>query len=328
MESKTLISIIVPVFNVEKYLKKCVISLIAQTYENLEIILVDDGSDDNSPKICECLAKEDSRIIVIHQSNSGVSAARNVGFEAARGEFIAFVDGDDYISPYMIESLYDRIVADQSDLAICGYKKVNEEGHELSTATIPDMVVSGTQAIKMHYRDTAGIMVLPWDKLYHRKLFNDIRFPVGKRCEDEAVFYLFLDLCERVSILAEPYYYYIQHKDSFMGRSYSVERLDGVEAFYKRYLFYRDHSDQYQDLLQPEGKAFVWLFYDVIRHFHPTTETEKERIREIYGMAKAMSSQSEINWTFRERMKLRFPDLYLSTRIIKDRVLQKRLRQG
>ena len=322
MKSKALISIIVPVYNVEEYLEKCVFSLITQTYKNLEIILIDDGSNDRSPKICDFLVKKDPRIVVIHQNNSGVSAARNTGIEASSGEFIAFIDGDDYISPYMMECLYRRIVSDQSDVAICGYRKVDEEGHELSVATIPDMIVSGPQAIRMHYQDTAGIMVLPWDKLYHRKLFNDIRFPIGKRCEDEAVFYQILDLCERASILAEPYYSYVQHEDSFMGRSYSIERLDGVEAFYERYLYYQDHRDQYQDLLEPEGKAFVWLFYDAVRHFQPTTNEEKERIQEIYRMAKTMSFQSEINWSFREKIKLRFPELYLSVRNIKDRVLQ------
>lgn len=317
-----LISIIVPVYNVERYLDKCIMSILAQTYENLEIILVDDGSSDKSSEICDLFAEKDLRILVIHQHNKGLSAARNVGIEHAKGEYLAFVDGDDYISPLMIEHLYSRIVLDQADIAICGYRKVDEEGRELSVATIPDAVVSGVQAIKMHYQNTSGIMLMPVNKIYAKKLFESIRFPIGKVHEDEAIFYRVLDLCERVSILAEPLYSYVQHEDSIMGRGYSVERLDGVEAFYERFLFYRDHGDKYQDLLQTEGEMFIWLFYDVIRQFRPHTREEKERVREIYSMARTMYSQQEISWSFRERIKLRFPELYLCARRIKDIVLK------
>lgn len=327
MESKTLISMIVPVYNVEKYLKKCVESIVAQTYQHLEIILVDDGSTDKSTEICDQYAREDTRIMVIHQKNSGVSAARNTGIACARGEFFSFIDGDDYVSPNMIEHLYSRIVQDCSDLAVCGYKKVDEEGNELEVAAIPDAVVSGSQAIRLHYKQTAGIMMIPCDKLYHRSLFDTVQFPVGKRCEDEATFYRILDLCDRVSILSDPLYFYVQHKDSFMAREYSVERLDGVEAFYDRYLFYRDHGERYQDLLQQEGALFVWLFYDVIRHFHPTTKEEKERLNDIYRMARTMCSQSEVDWSLRERIKLRLPELYVSVRKIKDILLRKGYKQ-
>lgn len=321
-----LISIIVSVYNVERYLDKCITSILAQTYENLEIILVDDGSSDKSSEICDLFAEKDSRIQVIHQLNKGVSVARNVGIEHSKGEYLAFVDGDDYISPLMIEHLYSRIMLDQADIAICGFRKVDEEGRELSIATIPDAVVSGSQAIRMHYQHTAGIMMIPVDKLYNRRLFDTVRFPDGRRCEDEATFYRILDLCERASILAEPLYSYVQHEDSFMGRDYSVERLDGVEAFYERFHFYRDHRDKYQDLLQQEGEMFIWLFYDVIRQFRPHTREEKERVREIYSMARTMYSQQEINWSFRERIKLRFPELYLCARRIKDIVLKNTIR--
>ena len=322
MEPQTLISIIVPVYNAEKFLEKCVDSIVEQTYQSLEIILVDDGSTDHSPEICDQLSRKDPRILVIHQKNAGVSAARNAGIGYARGEYLAFIDGDDYISPYMMEHLYSRIVEDHSEVAVCGYRKVDEEGYELSVATIPDAIVSGPQAIRMHYNQTAGIMMIPVDKLYHRKLFETVRFPLGKRCEDEATFYRILDLCDRVSILAEPLYFYVQHEDSFMGREYSVERLDGVEAFYDRYMFYRDHGERYQDLLQPEGKLFVWLFYDVMRQFQPNTDEERKRVNEVCKMGREMCSQCGLKWTLRERMKLLFPEIYVKARRTKDKLLQ------
>ena len=317
-DREELISIVVPTFNGASYLNRCVLSLLEQTYKKTEIILVDDGSTDDTSLICEQFAERDSRVVVIHQKNAGVSAARNTGISNAKGDYVALVDGDDYISPQMIEKLYKRMVKDQADVAICGYKKVNEKGYKLGEVTIPDAVVSGIQAIQMHYQSTTGIMPVPWNKLYCKKLFSHVRFPEGKRCEDEATFYLLLNMCDKVSILSEPCYYYVQHEDSFMGGKYKVARLDGVEASYDRYLFYREHSDRYQELLQPEGRAFLWLFYDAVRHFHPSTNEERVRFREIYRMARIMSSQSEANWSLRELMKLRFPELYVSVRNIKD----------
>ena len=314
-----LISVIVPVFNADKYLKQCVTSILAQEYDHLEIILIDDGSTDNSLKTCELFAKVDSRIIVIHQDNAGVSAARNAGIEHSRGEYLAFVDGDDYISPHMMECMYKRIIEDQADMAVCGYRRVDEDGHELSVATIPNTIVSGQQAIRMHYNQTDGIMMIPCDKLYSKKLFDRVRFPVGKRCEDEASFYRILDRCERVSVLAEPFYFYVQHEDSFMGKSYSVERLDGVEAVFERFFFYLASGERYMDLLQPEGKLFVWLFHDAIRNFRPKTKKDYERVQEIYKMARVMCSQRKVKWSLRERIKLRFPELYLVVRRTKDR---------
>lgn len=319
---KPLISIIVPVFNSAPFLERCLTSLLEQSYKNTEIILVDDGSTDNSPTICDLFAEKESRIVVIHQKNLGVSVARNTGITCARGNLLAFIDADDYISTQMIEKLFNRITSDQADVAICGYKKVDEKGNELRVITISDAVVSGKQAIKMHYQNTAGIMVLPVNKLYHKKLFEHIRFPEGKRCEDEALFYRILDLCERVSILSEPYYCYVQHENSFMGGVYKVARLDGIEASFERYLFYSAHSEKYQDLLQPEGKAFVWLFNDVMQHFQPTTKEEKERVHEIYKMARIMCSQREVIWSLRQRMKLRFPVFYYAAKKIKDRLFQ------
>ena len=319
-----LISIVVPIYNVEKYLKQCIMSIIEQTYEHLEIILIDDGSTDNSAEICDQFAYKEPRIVAIHQNNAGVSAARNTGIVRARGEYVAFVDGDDFISPHMIKGLYSRIVQDQSDIAICGYRRVDEEGHELSVISVPNAVVSGVRAIKMHYEDTGGMMPIPVNKLYQRRVLDQVQFPEGKRCEDEATFYRILDLCEKVSILSEPYYSYVQHADSFMGGNYSVQRLDGVEVSYERYLFYRNQGDRYRDLLQPEGKAFAWLFYDVIRHFHPKTNEEAERIQEIYRIAGEMYSQKEVKWTMREKLKLRYPEIYVSARIMKDRLLRSR----
>ena len=315
-----LFTVVVPVYNVEKYLEKCISSIIGQTYSNIEIILVDDGSTDNSSAMCDRYAEEDSRVTVIHQKNTGVSAARNTGIENANGEYIAFIDGDDYISNQMMECLYNRIVSDHSDVAICGYRCVDDMGHELNIATVEDAIVSGAEALRIHYeRNTHGIMAITWNKLYRRRLFEFVRFPEGKRCEDEAVFYRILDLCGKVSILSEHYYYYVQHDDSFMGGTYKAARIDGIEVSYERFLFYYEHKDRYGDLLQPEGKVFSWLFYDMLQHFDPQTDEERRRVRDVCKIARKICFQREVKWTVKEKMKLLYPKFYVTAKKVKEK---------
>lgn len=315
-----LVSIIAPVYNAEKYLEKCINSILNQTYSCIEVILVDDGSQDRSGEICDRFAAEDARITVIHQINMGVSAARNIGVQKARGDYLAFIDGDDYILPQMIEKMLCRIEEDKSEMAICGFIRVDEKGKELSTVSISSALVTGPEAVSLHYKNTRGIMPIPVNKLYQKQLFDSVLFPEGKRHEDEATFYRFMDQCKRVSILSEPLYCYVQHVNSYMSGTYTVVRLDGVEASFERYRFYREKKERYKKLLQPEGKAFLWLFYDAVRHFQPETEQEKERVHEICRMAREMCDQPDVHWTLREKVKLCYPKIYMTARKLKDRL--------
>ena len=235
------ISVIVPVYNVERYVEKCVASICAQTYKNLEIILVDDGSTDTSGAICDRLAKEDSRIVVIHQKNAGLSAARNAGLEIAKGEYLGFIDSDDYIAPQMYEKMLDRICTDGSDMAICSFVKVDEHGNQLrSVVGFTDSVITGKEAFlriteKGRYN---WEYILAWNKLYRKELFTAVRFPVGKVNEDLFTLPEILFASLSVSLVKDLFYFYVQRETSIIGLSKtnagaSIALLDEFEAFLK-----------------------------------------------------------------------------------------------
>ena len=238
-----LVSIIVPVYNTEQYLEKCIESIRDQSYPNLEIILVDDGSTDHSGEICDHYSIIDSRIKVVHEENGGQAKARNTGIHISLGQLFLFVDSDDYINKYMVEHMYNRIEKDRSDLAVCGHCFLDEEGNIIEIFTIRDQVRTGYQTLEMAYCGTKNDYLFNsviWNKLYKRSRFEQIRFPEGRVQEDEATVYKLLDQCRNVSILSEPLYYYTRRSNSTMTSTYSLRRLDGVEACFERYFYYRN----------------------------------------------------------------------------------------
>lgn len=238
MKIEPLISIIVPAYNVEKYINKCVDSIIAQTYNNLEIILVDDGSSDSTGKICDEYLKYDNRIIVIHKSNGGLSDARNAGLDIAKGEYIGFVDGDDYISINMYKSLYNRIIADKTDMAVCSFSYVNEFGEDLSNLNacnpLSNEIVQFPHFFSKLVSERYWYFAIAVNKLYSKKIWNNLRFPYAKLHEDEFVAHKVMGLCASISFLEEKNYFYVQRKGSIIQSTYNVNRLDAVEAMMDR----------------------------------------------------------------------------------------------
>lgn len=185
MEQDILISVIVPVYNVEKYLPKCVDSILNQTYRNLEVILVDDGTKDASDAICDDYARKDPRVKVIHKVNGGLSSARNAGIDIARGEYLGFVDSDDWIEPETYESLL-KLARKYDVKLVCGGRyNVNDATGERTAGICPpaEEVISGQELVKRIFL-WDNIDSAAWDKLYHRSLFRQIRYPVGKIVED------------------------------------------------------------------------------------------------------------------------------------------------
>ena len=211
------ISVIIPVYRVEEHLRECVDSVINQTYTNLEIILVDDGSPDSCPQICDEYARADDRVKVIHKPNGGLSSARNAGIDIATGKWIGFVDSDDFIAPNMYEKLY--IIVEGCDLAICNYSKVNEESALLNSdnAHMKDEVLTKVEALyKATYPSCMVYYITAWNKLYSSKLFADIRFPEGKLHEDEFIVHHIFDKCAKVATTSECLYMYRQRDGSIM----------------------------------------------------------------------------------------------------------------
>lgn len=222
-----LISIIVPVYKVEQYLEKCIKSILAQTYTNFELILVDDGSPDSCPEICEEYAKIDNRIVVIHKENGGLSDARNAGLDIAKGAYIGFVDSDDYIAPEMYEVLLKQMQTDQSEMACCNYLQVDENDIPYENQELPlrDGCIdqSGAFVFLTRYGGYYGIAC---NKLYRREVFDEIRYPYGRKFEDFFIIFKVLDKCQRISHVSLPMYYYVRREGSITLEKQSIKDLD------------------------------------------------------------------------------------------------------
>lgn len=223
-----LVSVIVPVYKVEPYLCKCVDSILAQTYQNLEIILVDDGSPDACGAICDEYAKQDSRITVIHKPNGGLSDARNAGLDVMTGKYVAFVDSDDWIMPRMYETLLQMLKQFQADIAFGAVADDLEQDGKVTTVKVSNygdepFSESAAEAMRRYFHGSWAA----WDKLYKADLFRDIRYPVGEINEDEAIVLQLLSKCTRVCYTNEVFYHYMRRPSSgsITAASFSVKKL-------------------------------------------------------------------------------------------------------
>lgn len=277
MNTTPLISVIVPVYNVEPYLDRCVQSIVDQTYTNLEIILVDDGSPDNCPAMCDAWAEKDCRIRVIHKKNGGLSDARNAGMAAAAGEYIAFVDSDDWIDPDMYELLYTRMTNDDCDIAACGVEMVWEDGSPSRPLTAPGCSVLDTNEAMGALLDESRLKQPVWYKLYRTSLIRDLAFPVGKYHEDVFWSYQAIARARRVSVCDSPCYFYLQRAGSIMGASYSLKRLDAVEAKTQMTEYIAEHFPA----LAPKARvnlAFTCLYHGQLTMKHLSGPERKQAL--------------------------------------------------
>ncbi len=240
-----LISVIVPIYNVEKYIRKCIDSIINQTYINLEIILVDDGSPDNCGEICDEYAKKDNRIKVIHKQNGGLSSSRNAGLDIAKGEYISFIDSDDYVAENFIEKLYDVCIKNEADIAECDFLKfendvLNENNQEYSCECYKPIEMQN----KIFTKENVKTIVV-WNKLYKKYIYENLRFPEGKINEDEFITYKAFYNCKRnIAVINEKLYYYRFNSESIMGSKFNVKRLDALEALKERKTFYKEKNEE------------------------------------------------------------------------------------
>lgn len=229
-----LISIIVPVYKVEKYLRRCLDSILSQIYRNIEIIIVDDGSPDMCGDICDEYNKLDYRIKVIHKKNAGLSDARNTALQMAQGEYICFVDSDDWVSPYYVEHLYEAISRGQADLGISWFEGVSERqtSHTKFEEKLLKYQCLNTEGClkKLLYQD--GVETCAWGKLYKRELFMGVRYPSGKLYEDIPVTYEAIKRSKKIAIIGNVDYYYFQREDSIQNVQFSNRKLDAIELCY------------------------------------------------------------------------------------------------
>lgn len=227
---KPLISIVVPVYNVEKYIRRCVDSIINQSYKKIEVWLVDDGSPDECGQICDMYAAKDERIRVIHKSNGGLSDARNVAMQNCTGEYTTFIDSDDWVSVYYIENLVEAITRNNSDLAISWFENVFENDSIIKSSTntlIGYTCLNSTECLeKMLYQD--GVETSAWGKLYKTELIKDLRYPVNKIYEDIPVTYESIKRAHRIALICNVDYYYFQRRDSIQNVLFNERKLDGI----------------------------------------------------------------------------------------------------
>ena len=302
-----LISVIIPIYNVEEYLYDCVTSVVNQTYTNLEIILVDDGSPDNCPQMCDEWAKRDSRIRVIHKKNGGLSDARNAGIEISTGEYIAFVDSDDYLKLDMLEKLYTAAKRADADIAACGI--LTCDGEKQTAWGCKDMVGTSEQIYALLYNDTA-YPVAAWNKLYRRSCWESLRFPVGKTCEDAFTTYQLIHNAERIVMIPEALYCYRIRPGSIMTSSFSLKKMDEEEAWRCNYQFMEQFYPQFRK------RAFDFYLQRVNILIQSMNKTDRESFAEQYQLLRGILKSNFWYVVFSSKLKLK-PRIKLALDILK-----------
>lgn len=249
--SKPLISIIVPVYNVQDYVLKCLASLKRQEYSNIEIVVVDDGSTDDSGSICDDFAKKEKNVQVFHKKNGGLSSARNYGLKKSKGEIVAFVDSDDYVKKEYISDMYEKMRQEQADIVVCGY---NLEKPEI------DKTLSGDEATVRLLTRQLNIDILAWNKLYKKDLFlkNNIWFPEGENHEDLLTTYKVYSKAKSVSYINKSLYQYVDRSDSITKKEKVVERLNKREKAAKEAVKYLEDD---KDLVEAAWVSLLLAEY-------------------------------------------------------------------
>ena len=245
-QNDPLISVIVPVYNVEKYVGRCLTSIINQSYTNIEIIVVNDGSTDNSLSVCEEYAAKDNRIILFSQENRGLSGARNTGLRHYTGEYVTFVDSDDWIHHNMIEYLYNILVRHDSEMSLCGSLRVSEgiiadkqykelEGTTYTCDTYMKLFLNGT-------------FTACWSRLFRQDVINGVEFPEGLNCEDYIYMYEAIRRVNTVAVINLPLYYYFVREDSIVNESFNLKKFDQFYSARKLYELVKTQTPEYAKL--------------------------------------------------------------------------------
>lgn len=297
---ETLISVIIPVYKVETYLEKCIVSVVEQTYKALEIILVNDGSPDRCGLICDEWGKKDNRIKIIHKKNGGLSEARNYGLDIAQGTYVVFIDSDDLVAPTMIERLFAESQKHEADIVECNYSCFTDvlpekENREPTAST----VCTSEKALSLLLNESVFKYTV-WNKLYRREIFGTLRFEVGKLHEDVFFTYQAFGKSKCIIKIDDCLYYYRQRSGSIMGSSFSIRNLDSMEARKRQYYYMKENypglSNKAQSqvlgnclyfgqkaalCLAPESKAetlqIILNVYNEIYNSQPIHESKKQK---------------------------------------------------
>lgn len=283
------VSVIIPVYNTAKYLERCVKSIMRQSFTDLEIILINDGSTDNSGDICNRLRQQDSRIKVLHQENMGLSRARNAGIDAAVGEYYLFVDSDDCVSPFYVEKLLNMCLENNTKISLCGYclndETTEPEGVPAPLMLYPTEIIDKRNYFLRIYTDKEILYVIACNKIYHKSLFKDLRYAVGKRNEDEGIIHHIIDRCETIAVCYEPLYFYTIRNNSIMTSN------DFKPSMFDIFEFWQDRIDYFYSIRQRD-LAFMTMknylvtclkLYNKITTDTPDGKMYKNHLKRMYS---------------------------------------------
>lgn len=298
---EVLVSVVIPVYNVEKYLQKCVESVLKQTYRKLDIILVDDGSTDLSSKMCDELGNYDKRVTVIHKRNGGLSDARNAGLDVAKGEYYAFIDSDDYISVDMIEIMVNSIKKNNCDIAICNMVRFSDSNgfYLFYHPVVQEKVLSGKERFDTLNQPSVC------NKLFASSLFKNIRFPKGKYYEDTFVYHELLYRAKSIVLTGTNSYWYLERSDSIVGSlRYTPRYFDFIEAVWRRAEFLIEKN------VHPYGEEACLSLYAAFSNAEKYIKKDSKnkekfkKAREQYGFAYKVLIKQSHNVSLKQKVRL------------------------
>lgn len=303
-----LVTVIIPIYNIYNYINRCVKSVIAQTYKNIEIILVDDGSTDGSSEICDRLCTLDDRIVVFHKKNGGLSDARNYGIDHCHGSLIMFIDGDDWVEKTIIEELYTVYEKNKVDFVQCQFLYAYENGEKKYLDVIQPEIeyYSKDEAIKSFVESgPKGVSVAAWGKLYKRSIFEKVRYPKGKVHEDVfAMCDIVFSNISKVAVISKPLYNYFQRMDS-ISNSINYRRLeDQLDC----QLYVKDHVEKHAPQLKLLANKMLYdIIISIINCISPSTmKNEKELLKKIERSSKKIPTFDLKKCGYKLRLRLYF----------------------
>ena len=308
-----LISVIVPVYNVAQYLEKSIASIQQQTYQNLEIILVDDGATDESGRLCEQIAEQDERVLVYHKENEGLSQARNDGLKQAHGDYVIFIDSDDYIHSEMIASLYQQLVKEDADVSSCGVMNVYANSESPQTENQDDYFVCDTETFLREYLIGEKIPGTICNKLIKKEVAAQLTFPKGLIYEDAYYHFDLIKVAKKYVVNTNPYYYYFHRGDSITTKPYAEKDLAYIDIYQK---FYTEVVKEYPNLTEVAFFRLAYAHFFILdKMLLDDNFKEFKDYPRVYGYLKKHAFAIFKNTIFRKGRRISALALFVNVRL-------------
>ena len=306
------VSMIVPVYQVEKYIAQCIDSVLNQTFQDFELILIDDGSKDKSGLICDSYAAKDNRILVIHTENNGAATARNIGLEHASGRYITFLDGDDYLAENMLARLYEVIVHSEYDMVVCDFLNLLPDEKDNFIVHLQEKNVSGREVLEhLKNEKNHGVWTIVWNKIYKREVLENIRFPDGKYFEDEFFSNQLYLKCNEIHVIPDVLCYHRVLASSTMNTQKTENYLDLLDALRERLEIYLKYDYSANEVY----KVLIYLLDPFTRcaraEFHNANKQRVEQTRKFIKLTAKKLMSRELSFVKKASLVLigLFPDL-------------------